>query len=47
MMRVPIFVTAPIGIATSLRPRMCPCLEEHVGYRVAARFDDQPLDLPQ
>src|ERR1700748_958821 len=23
--RVPIFVTAPIGIATSLRPRMCPC----------------------
>jgi hypothetical protein len=23
-----------------------PLLEEHVGYQVAARFHDQPLDLP-
>ena len=23
-----------------------PLLEEHVGYTVAARFHDQPLDLP-
>jgi hypothetical protein len=45
MRRVPIFVTAPIGIATSLRPHV-PRLQEHVGYQVAARFHDQPLDLP-
>jgi len=39
-------VTAPIGIATSLRPPHVPRLEEHVGDLVAARFHDQPLDLP-
>src|SRR5271169_2530070 len=44
--RVPILVTAPIGIATSLRPPHVPRLEEHVGDLVAARFHDQPLDLP-
>lgn len=43
--RVPILVTAPIGIATSLRPRMCPAGGAR-GYLVAARFHDQPLEMP-
>ena len=38
-------VTAPIGMATSLRPRQVPFLEEHMGHVVVAGIDDEPFDM--
>ena len=45
--RVPILVTAPIGIATSLRPHMCPSLRSTwvtwwPPYLAVGRTDGQP-----